>query len=167
MAYLVKTNPLAFGGDLSPWALSLANWSLKKLIEARSNVPFIATHESGAICFIVPAISADHLGITALYGLKRAALSPSQLAAAAIDNLTGKRWREFSRGFVRFELDKLGQPIGLDHNATIRCANELLRTYQGRTPSLAEIDAALSTSLNPAAADLHNSNEAVIRALHH
>lgn len=159
MAYVSKSNLPQFGGALSPWALQLANWGLRELVEARSRVPFLRMHDHGAGCLIIPAIEPESLSISVFYGLKRAALCPACLTAAEVGEALERDWKRFSRAFVHAKVGLFGQLEGLNHDATLRAANELLRSYGVRTPSLSEIDSALSTSLELAVSDLHRANE--------
>jgi len=167
MAYITNKNPLTFGGTLSPWALSLSNWGLQKLIESRAHVPFVSLHGNGTVCLIVPTIAAERVSACVYYGLKRAALSPSRLVSIDVEEMTGKHWRKFSRAFVQFEVGFFGQLVGIDHDATVRSANELSRDAHRRTPQLDEIDSALSTSLGLMASMRSNENQELIYAIRH
>jgi hypothetical protein len=144
MAYLSKNHPRQFAGQLSPWARSAASFAFTKLVEAKSHVPFLCTHENSKPCMIVPEINPDRVRVTLLYGVRRSALSPNKLAAAAAVDLVAN-WRGLARAFVVAELNPT--LVGIDHNATVRAANELIDPYFPYLPTLPEIDYALGTML--------------------
>ena len=144
MAFLSKNHPLAFAGTLSPWARSAANWALTKLVESRSRVPFLCQHPNGKPCLIVPQINADCVRVTLLYGVRRSALTPNRLAAVDAASLV-KEWRTLARAFVIVELNPAIS--GVNHNSTVRAANELLDPYFPYLPTPSEIDSALGTTL--------------------
>lgn len=143
-----KYGPLQFGGLLSPFAAAAAYWTLRKAIESQSRQPFFAVHPAvKAPCLIVPQIAPDRASFTLLYGLRREAMKPGSIASGRIVDGLEKRWRKICRSFVKFEITDVGEVIGIDHDATVRAASELLETRLQRAPSLEEIDAALGTSL--------------------
>lgn len=146
MAYLSKNHPLAFAGTLSPWARSAVNWAFTKLVESRSRVPFLCQHPNGKPCLIVPEISAECVHLTFLYGVHRSALAPNRLATFDVDGAAlATEWRTLARAFVMVEM----RPalVGVDHNSTVRAANELLNPYFPYAPSLSDFDSALGTTL--------------------
>ncbi|SFV32926.1 hypothetical protein [Hyphomicrobium facile] len=161
MAYRSKSNLPHFGGALSPWALQLANWGLREIVQSRSHVPFMRLHDHGPVCLIVPTIKPEELSLLVFYGLKRAALAPTLLTASGAGKTLEHDWKRFSRAFVHVQVGMFGQLEGVNHDATLRAANELLRTNCLRTPSLSEIDSALSTSLDLVASSLEQANEKI------
>lgn len=147
MPYLSKNNPRAFAGTPSAWARNLSAWGHFELLESRSRRPFVARHETDRTCLIVPKIEPDRVTLLVLYSIRRA-LTPDRMTDS-IPDLIGQ-WDNLSRGYALSEIDPRTIPHfrGLDHNATVRAANELTRAPFVFIPSLAEIDAALLTGLD-------------------
>ncbi len=142
MAYLSRNHPRQFAGQLSPWARSATSFAVSKLVEAKSHVPFLCQHPNGKPCMIVPEISLERVRVTLFYGVRRSALAPNRLAAATAVDLVAN-WRGLARAFVVAELNPT--LVGIDHNATVRAANELIDPYFPYLPTLPDIDSALGT----------------------
>lgn len=157
--------PLAFGGSLSLFALAAANWTLLKAVESRSRSPFFAVHPTvEAPCLILPQLTPSLASFTLLYGLRRESMKPAAIASGRIADDLAKAWRSICRGFVEFELTHVGKPIGINHNATVRAASELLETRWEIAPTLSAFDAAYGTSLEMLAEEQANAMETAIYA---
>jgi hypothetical protein len=146
MPYLSKNNPRAFAGAFSPWAANLSAWGFSELIEARSAKPFVTGHETGRTCLIVPQIEPQRVSLLVMYSVRRA-MTPDRMTDSIPELI--EQWDKLARGFVWSEINAAVLPHhrGLDHNATVRAVNEITSTPFTHVPSLGEIDAALSTSL--------------------
>jgi hypothetical protein len=148
-----------FAGDFLPFSRRLAAWGFCKLVETRSRAPFIAAF-AGKPCVIVPVVEADRVRLTVFYGALRR-LSVARLAVEDIDNIIDG-WRDHCRAYVRCELGRALTP--LDHNATRNAASALIEPGEWvQMPSLAEIDAALQTSLQA----LREATQAAVREVTH
>ncbi len=144
MPYLSKNNPRAFAGTLSAWARNLSGWGHFELLESRSCRPFVARHETDRPCLIVPKVEPDRVTLLVMYSIRRA-LTPDHMTDSIPDLIA--QWDNLSRGYVLSEIDPHTDPHfrGLDHNATVRAANELTLPPFAYFPSLSEVDAALRT----------------------
>lgn len=127
--------------------MNLAAFGYRQIVESRALKPFFAIHDDGTACILVPDVQPDKVGLTIFYGALRR-LSAKKLTDSTVEDLI-TNWRLHCRAFVSAELDlsRLPHLKCTGHDATRHAGIALDDAIYVPMPSLSEIDAALSTSL--------------------
>lgn len=145
---MIQMTCLYGGGEVPPWTKGLAKFSYCALVKAGSREPFVALSSELVPCVIAPFIYAQEVRLVTFYGAKRA-LSPARLSLISADALI-EDWEKYARAYLHCSLDPSVLPhlTAWSYEATRNAASELRREDRvERMPALAELDAALGTSL--------------------